>query len=572
VTIWEVLGIDQTADERSIKRAYASKLKVTRPDDDPTAFQLLNDCFQHALAQARHSASAAPAQPVEQEIVMAPAPAPQPVIRMAHPVRTVPQDIPIKPPAGPSAAAQAATLWATFIGTSTVQPGLHLNKLANGDALLNMEVREQFELCAARYCASEACGVDLREAVVKHFQWETGYALIARALPQETRQLIAYLRAERSWAFFQQHQSSDLAVKALLAERPGCTWLQTCDASFMRKMRDLLAAIQEYHPEMLLLKLDQERFAKWEERVARKRYFVQTFLYSFIATMVLWVLFIMALLSLGTSDKWFGAAFIGAIVAGYGGLGWYAFKRPNAHRPFRESALGARLHRLLYELRYQPRWQFAWLVPFICASTLLFLPHPVPFVRYIATGTLLACVLAGSFAASAVMNLATFFVAIVFGIGMGTALSEKALAFDPPACMMAAYCFVLMLVRGGKDFVEMSLVKAGTILPLRAGWLAGVAALISGAHLPLALGMPATYATVSWLWLCAGTLLAWPSFHFIFALIGTVVAQMVVNNFAPLPSLLAVQPMTQLFAGLIFVTIFMSVNMVRARSNQHPYT
>ncbi|MET0265138.1 MAG: J domain-containing protein, partial [Duganella sp.] len=47
--VWATLGIAPTADERSIKRAYARLLKGTRPEDDPAAFQALHDAYQHAL-------------------------------------------------------------------------------------------------------------------------------------------------------------------------------------------------------------------------------------------------------------------------------------------------------------------------------------------------------------------------------------------------------------------------------------------------------------------------------------------------------------------------------------------
>ena len=48
--IFETLGIDVSADERTIKRAYAAKLKTTRPETDPQGFQALNEAYRTALA------------------------------------------------------------------------------------------------------------------------------------------------------------------------------------------------------------------------------------------------------------------------------------------------------------------------------------------------------------------------------------------------------------------------------------------------------------------------------------------------------------------------------------------
>lgn len=57
------LGLDDSTpvDVRAIKRAYAQRLRVTRPDDDPVAFQQLHAAYQDALAwlQARDEAPVA---------------------------------------------------------------------------------------------------------------------------------------------------------------------------------------------------------------------------------------------------------------------------------------------------------------------------------------------------------------------------------------------------------------------------------------------------------------------------------------------------------------------------------
>jgi hypothetical protein len=47
------LELDADADERAVKRAYAARLKSTRPDTDPEGFQRLHEAYQAALAWVR---------------------------------------------------------------------------------------------------------------------------------------------------------------------------------------------------------------------------------------------------------------------------------------------------------------------------------------------------------------------------------------------------------------------------------------------------------------------------------------------------------------------------------------
>ena len=49
MNIWEILEIEETNDNKIIKRAYAKKLKKTHPEDDPTGFQELKQAFDMAL-------------------------------------------------------------------------------------------------------------------------------------------------------------------------------------------------------------------------------------------------------------------------------------------------------------------------------------------------------------------------------------------------------------------------------------------------------------------------------------------------------------------------------------------
>ena len=51
--MWEILGIAPTPDIKAIKRAYAAKLKLTHPQDDPVAFQKLRQAYDWALQEAK---------------------------------------------------------------------------------------------------------------------------------------------------------------------------------------------------------------------------------------------------------------------------------------------------------------------------------------------------------------------------------------------------------------------------------------------------------------------------------------------------------------------------------------
>ena len=77
------LGLGPDADERAIKRAYAARLKTTRPDEDPEGFQRLNEAYQAALQWAKQRpARPAPSPVVDLVVDMTVAPsieAPEPI-------------------------------------------------------------------------------------------------------------------------------------------------------------------------------------------------------------------------------------------------------------------------------------------------------------------------------------------------------------------------------------------------------------------------------------------------------------------------------------------------------------
>ena len=54
MNIWHTLELEATSDSREIKRAYARKLKITRPDEQPEAFQQLHHAYKAALDYAAY--------------------------------------------------------------------------------------------------------------------------------------------------------------------------------------------------------------------------------------------------------------------------------------------------------------------------------------------------------------------------------------------------------------------------------------------------------------------------------------------------------------------------------------
>lgn len=51
---WGILGIESTVDLKVIKKAYASKLRLYHPEDDPKGFQNLREAYENALKEAKY--------------------------------------------------------------------------------------------------------------------------------------------------------------------------------------------------------------------------------------------------------------------------------------------------------------------------------------------------------------------------------------------------------------------------------------------------------------------------------------------------------------------------------------
>jgi hypothetical protein len=309
MNVWSVLGMTASRDERAIKRAYAARLKVTRPEDDPAAFQILNDAYQAALQLARQANDLdwpddAPAPRTEARDDAREHALEQAVYVAAYefdpdsPVYTAyyefdpdgaPNDAAAPPPAPPQPPApkpvqyrlpeiappplpgtgpettitQARRIWAAFLSRAHRNPREHLAQLFGGDELLNIDVRDHFEECAVQYCAGEGCEDDFREAMAGHFDWTDDASFVGRQMPDETGMMLARLRAQRSYAHFCQLALEDEVVRALLDGDPRGVIGRYPDAAFTDRMRELLEHVHCYHGDMLDLKLDADIVEHW---------------------------------------------------------------------------------------------------------------------------------------------------------------------------------------------------------------------------------------------------------------------------------------------------------------------
>jgi tetratricopeptide (TPR) repeat protein len=52
---WKLLDIEPTSSEADIRRAYAVRLRVTNPEDDPDGFKALRQAYEYALGHARYA-------------------------------------------------------------------------------------------------------------------------------------------------------------------------------------------------------------------------------------------------------------------------------------------------------------------------------------------------------------------------------------------------------------------------------------------------------------------------------------------------------------------------------------
>jgi hypothetical protein len=377
------------------------------------------------------------------------------------------------------------------------------------EELLNLDVHEEFELCALRYCASEGYDLSLRLALFETLGWNEDHAYLARRQPELMHNAMARYRADRSYALFLDNRDQHRGIACLLSQQPPSAYgRQLFDQAFTEEVKGLLQTVRWHHPEMLVYKLDGHLFEQWEHAVHSKRYFKDTALTSIglgcALNFMLATIAGVARLPL-LQPQWTNLLLCQALA--FALMTMHAFGRPAALFTHWQSLKERSVERLPV-LRERPELLYlAWILPFLIVSTLFFIPAPDSGLRIATTvGLCFATLIAGATSRSVLtgkqllytMGLTLFATMIIMGKGTRAVSSSEG--------MMLAFCALMLAIRA-KEGLYAACGGTEAMLPwLRMAWIVVCIALILELYLhllPAALLGAALFA-----WSCIGMLLA----------------------------------------------------------------
>ena len=527
-SLWDILGTEPTGDERALKRAYAKRLKVTRPEDDPAAFQELREAYEYALRHAHLFARELPEPEPESTGAEVPEAPPMEAAELWGVIDEAAQETQAPPaelwgviaqePAAPpelwgvvavDPAQEAANLWQGCLAQMRhADADDVLTRMLQDDAMLNLDVREEFDLCALRYCAGAGYDLALRQALFEQLGWDHDFSYLGRSHADLVRGAVQRYRADRSFAHFSDNRDSYPGLDCLMSQQPPSAYVrQLFDQKFTLQLRELLQAIRWQHAEMLAYKLDTDLFEQWELAVHAKRYFKQTALASCGLGFVLHFMLAGVLDAAGfkLGDMAAYASLLGFQALAFALLAMQAWRWPAPLFARLDSLQEALQERLPVLWKRPGLRQLGWIAPYLMLALLLFLPERGETIRLVTAAGLCASALLAY-----AMNrqlLHGMLLVLVLGLSLFGAMfmsgrGQPALAVGE--AMPLIFCLAALALRSATGLYGDCRFPEALLPRLRAAWLVGCAGLLSLLYVQL---LPAAFVGAALLvWSCAGML------------------------------------------------------------------
>ena len=327
---WQVLEIAATRDETEIRRAYAQKLRRTRPEDDAAGFALLRSAYEQALAQARsgrqtvaaRSQESAPSKPEPARVDSAPADAATEQSGVAIPKPPAPVESPVPRRSAGDTADPTADLRGRYLrlqqlaaSAAATEDALRgaLDDCLRCPGLSNLQIQLQFEAALAQFLGQTQPRTEcLLEPTIEHFGWRRR----SGATRSDSRHFRVVVYADSALALRKAHTESPRAHRAITTPpRASRLWLWILLTRLDRAVLALLLTLGEQFP----LSIDRSAL-EWWQRYFRTPQIRPELIWTSLALTALGILFGIAFATAGhVGHVGIAAAAGGAIGALMGG-------------------------------------------------------------------------------------------------------------------------------------------------------------------------------------------------------------------------------------------------------------
>ncbi|WP_144139271.1 J domain-containing protein [Paraburkholderia sp. BCC1884] len=254
---WDALGVESDADERAVRRAYAKLLKRQRPDEDAEGFQRLRYAYESALQMAAGGVATQTQTAVQTAEVGAEAEAPGKPLsgatRPVHDEQAAPRE--------PDAFERAVQLWQTFVA----QPDQLESRRSLQDlftSVVNIETRDELEWQALCHCLNESTPATLRTNLSAVLGWRDGAHLHKRNAAIASLALNRIF-ADEDYDTLRLRYTDAMALLEGSQPQMATGVRMLLRAGVRAQLEQLLAALANYHANVMRLRLDAGKVEFW---------------------------------------------------------------------------------------------------------------------------------------------------------------------------------------------------------------------------------------------------------------------------------------------------------------------